>query len=223
MKTVSTQYTDNAEIDFLTLLSLLKNLRDEEFIVLVDENDRNYIQATFEDEDNPDSDYLVEMRIYHGDDFSHYRKVRDDFDQVIKDFDAFYHNAKDYDFRLASWQNVTEEFIDTLTLDSRLSGESYDAYIATLDSVMDSVDYLAETGDFVHIFDDTQQITTCSLAIYPNFKADKTSYDVKFKDKVGDIYTQNFDNIEFISQIVNDFLQYQIVDTNRWHKLQKEK
>lgn len=204
MKTISSQYRDNEPVDFKRLTKRLNDLENEEFLTLSDKNQENFIQVAFDNDEN--FVYLIEMRLYQGENFTHYRTFCNDFEQVITYFSQFY--ADNFDFDFGVWQDVTAEFLQTLTLDTRLGGECYDGCIATLDSVMDDVGLFAElavVGDFVHIFTDELE-NRQSLVIYPNFEQPTLRYDVKFKNSTTETPVTTYDNLAEIEKVVQDFL-----------------
>lgn len=205
MKTISSQYRDDEPVDFKRLVKLLNSLEDEEFLTLVDENQQNFIQITFDEDEN--FVYLIEMRLYQNTgNFIHYRTFCNEFEQVLGYFELFYQDKLNFDF--TAWQDVTDEFMNTLTVDTRLGGECYDGYIATLKSVMCDIGLFAEmakAGDFVHIFSDELE-NRHSLVIYPNFDTPKMRYEVEFKNIHSETPVKIYANLEEIEQIVQDFL-----------------
>lgn len=206
MKTISTQYRDDEPCDFNGLIQLLSHLEDEEFLTLVDDNQQNFIQMAFDEDEN--FVYIIEIRIYqNAEDFTHYRIFCDEFEQVLGYFERFYHDQLDFD--LTTWQNVTDKFLNTLTVDTRLAGECYDGYIATLESVMYDVGLfadMAEAGDFVHIFTD-DLANRQSLIIYPNFDTPTMRYDVIVKNSMNETPVKTYERLQDIETLVQDFLE----------------
>lgn len=110
MKTVRTGQIFDETLDFDTIQEIIKNLDDEEFLVLNDDNDQNYIQSMFDggDEALP---YVIEIRLYKNDnEFTHYRKYLKDTELVLKYFDDFYHDKIDTDYDFSTWEDVSDEF-----------------------------------------------------------------------------------------------------------------
>lgn len=78
-------------------------------------------------------------------------------------FTLFYQNKLNFDF--TAWQDVTDEFLNTFTMTSRIDGALYEDYIATLDSVMSDVELFAKKGDFIRIFNSDDLTDKRSIVI----------------------------------------------------------
>nr|WP_314228276.1 hypothetical protein [uncultured Kingella sp.] len=103
-------------LDYFDLEDIVAYLYDngEDFVVLgympSAKQNHNYIQTTLEDDDNPQSRYLLETRIWEQNgDFKHYRRFAE-FRQVITEFKRFSQLQTPTD--LAQWEDVTAEFAD---------------------------------------------------------------------------------------------------------------
>lgn len=82
---------------------------DEGFITLYSDEREDYVQTALENpEDDENSPYLVEARVYRSaDDWTHYRTTFASAAEVLPAFEAYYHD-RPYDY--SDWQDVSDEF-----------------------------------------------------------------------------------------------------------------
>ena len=125
MKTINTQDLDNAVANLDTLTSLLHGMIDDDFVVLEHDNKQDYIQTT------PDEGgYVVEVRYYPNVDdeneFSHFRKIFDDIDDVVHLFWLFFN---DKPIQTENWTDITKDFDDHIYLKTNINNTPFDYYV----------------------------------------------------------------------------------------------
>jgi hypothetical protein len=80
----------------------------ENFVVLYRDASGDYVQTALENpDDDENSRYLVKARVYHGENFTHYRSFFATAAEVLPAFEAYYH---DRPFDYSGWQDVSAEF-----------------------------------------------------------------------------------------------------------------
>lgn len=160
MKTLSTQALDNIPADLHTIKTLLEQMIDDDFVVLVDEPTQNYIQTTPDDADG----FVLETRHYpnyhdNEDNFCHYRKIVADVNTTFDYFALFF---DDKPINKADWQDVTEEFAHRIYIKTNIDSNPFDYYL------------LYSEGIHNRIIEHIGELTTAkdTFVIYPDGHGD---------------------------------------------------
>lgn len=105
MKLVNTQLRNEEALTWEEVKEIiLDGIYAEEFIVLHTKSEKGYIQMA-EDEKG----FVIEIRIYNGENFIHYRTFVEELESAILPFESYF-DDKEYDYSF--WEDVTEEFLD---------------------------------------------------------------------------------------------------------------
>ena len=113
MKRIDTQDFKGEVLSLKELKELIEDLpfSGHDFVVFYDDDKDDYVQTILENPElDEESAYLIEARVYRqGGDFTHYRTIVAEAEDVFIPFEAFYN---DVPFSFETWEDVTEEFAD---------------------------------------------------------------------------------------------------------------
>ncbi|MDO4250777.1 MAG: hypothetical protein Q4C68_04630 [Moraxella sp.] len=208
MKTLTTQTLDNAPADLHTIKTLLEQMIDDDFVVLVDEPTQNYIQTT---PDDTGDGFVLETRHYSNyhdneNDFCHYRNIVADINAVFDHFALFF---DDKPINTSDWQDITEEFAHHIYIKTNINNNPFDYYLLRSDEMYDHI--IGHIGEMATAKD--------TLVIYPDehgdclleIRLDGKHHKLIYQDNE-QVITKHIKDSNILKNIIANFIDGNMTD-----------